>query len=436
MKKRLRLVPLLVLVVVVASSCIWPAFRYGPERTGFNSAETTLGVANVGSLNRKWTAQTGAATTSSPAVAQGVLYISTSTGELRAFDAAGSTGCSGTPKTCTPLWTAVLGGFSMSSPAVSGGVVYVGATIPVYADPFDVLDGVFYAFDATGTTGCSGTPKVCTPLWRADSDQAGASSPVVVGGRVYLGMDGLQAFDAAGSVNCTGTPTVCTPIWTGGTGGFTVSSPALAGNVAYQLTGGTLEAFNVDGTTGCSGTPTVCTPIWRATLGSFDSSPAVSGDLLYIGADDGKVRAFKTAATFPQCTGVAPKTCNPLWSVTTGGEVDASPAVADGVVYVGSRDDKLYALDAATGTVLWTATTGGDVTSSPTVANGVVYVGSDDGDIYAFDATGTTGCSGTPKVCTPLWSDSTGDAVGSSPVVVNGTLYVSSTDGTLYAYGL
>jgi outer membrane protein assembly factor BamB len=157
-----------------------------------------------------------------------------------------------------------------------------------------------------------------------------------------------------------------------------------------------------DGTTGCvGGAPASCQKIWMASIGSFESTPAVSGGRLYLGADDGKVRAFKTAATLPQCTNGVPKTCNPLWSVTTGGQVDSSPAVADGVVYVGSRDDKLYALDAATGAVLWTATTGGDVSSSPVVANGVVYVGSEDSKIYAYDASGTTGCSGTPKVCTP-----------------------------------
>jgi outer membrane protein assembly factor BamB len=62
----------------------------------------------------------------------------------------------------------------------------------------------------------------------------------------------------------------------------------------------------------------------------------------------------------------------------------SSPAVANGVVYVGAGDDKLHAFDAARGTKLWTATTGASVDSSPTVANGMVYVGSADGKLYAF----------------------------------------------------
>ena len=47
----------------------------------------------------------------------------------------------------------------------------------------------------------------------------------------------------------------------------------------------------------------------------------------------------------------------------------------------------MYALNATTGAVLWTATTGGAVDSSPAVANGVVYVGSDDDKVYALNAT-------------------------------------------------
>jgi outer membrane protein assembly factor BamB len=58
------------------------------------------------------------------------------------------------------------------------------------------------------------------------------------------------------------------------------------------------------------------------------------------------------------------------------------------VVYVGSWDHNVYALNAKTGVRLWSYTTGNDyvfsVTSSPAVANGVVYVGSVDGKVYAF----------------------------------------------------
>ena len=54
------------------------------------------------------------------------------------------------------------------------------------------------------------------------------------------------------------------------------------------------------------------------------------------------------------------------------------------MIYIGSGDDSVYALNAATGAKLWSYHTGNQVFSSPTVANGVVYVGSGDGNMYAF----------------------------------------------------
>ena len=73
-----------------------------------------------------------------------------------------------------------------------------------------------------------------------------------------------------------------------------------------------------------------------------------------------------------------------MWSYLTGDYVDSAPAFADGVVYVGSDDNNLYALNATTGATVWTYGTGNSVESSPAVANGVVYVGSDDNSVYAF----------------------------------------------------
>ena len=72
--------------------------------------------------------------------------------------------------------------------------------------------------------------------------------------------------------------------------------------------------------------------------------------------------------------------------VMTGGDVDSSPIVTGGVVYVGSLDNHLYALDAATGDLLWRYETGNGVYSSPGIDSGVVYVGSLDNYLYALEA--------------------------------------------------
>ena len=75
-----------------------------------------------------------------------------------------------------------------------------------------------------------------------------------------------------------------------------------------------------------------------------------------------------------------------LWNYTTGSDVDSSPAVVNGVVYIGSYDDNVYALNAANGAKIWNYTTGSDVGSSPAVVGGVVYIGSYDGNVYALNA--------------------------------------------------
>ena len=122
-------------------------------------------------------------------------------------------------------------------------------------------------------------------------------------------------------------------------------------------------------------------------------------------------------------TSSAPSTANVQWNYMTAGQVRSSPAVADGIVFVGSYDDKVYALNATTGTLIWSYTTGGDVFSSPAFANGRVFVGSTDGKVYALNA--STGVL--------LWNYTTGGAVYSSPAIYDGKVYVGSFDGKVYA---
>ena len=70
------------------------------------------------------------------------------------------------------------------------------------------------------------------------------------------------------------------------------------------------------------------------------------------------------------------------WNYMTKGAVYSSPAASDGIIYVGSYDHNVYALNATTGVKVWNYPTGGHVYSSPTVANGIVYVGSYDNNVY------------------------------------------------------
>jgi outer membrane protein assembly factor BamB len=134
--------------------------------------------------------------------------------------------------------------------------------------------------------------------------------------------------------------------------------------------------------------------------------------MLYIGSEDWNLYALNaTTGAF-------------VWSYAAGYPVFSSPAVANGVVYVGCDNHNTYALNATTGAFVWSYTIGGQVLSSPAVANGVVYVGSfQDGTVYALNAT-----SGAK-----LWNYTTGNEVFSSPAVANGVVYVGSLDNNVYA---
>ncbi|MFI8076274.1 PQQ-binding-like beta-propeller repeat protein [Streptomyces sp. NPDC086033] len=111
------------------------------------------------------------------------------------------------------------------------------------------------------------------------------------------------------------------------------------------------------------------------------------------------------------------------WRFDAANQLSAAPTVADGVVYVGSGDHNLYAIDAATGAKKWAYETGDQINSSPAVLDGVVYFGSNDRNVYAVHAD-----TGRKK-----WSYTTGKAVAASPAVVGGTVYIGGWDNHMYA---
>jgi len=159
-------------------------------------------------------------------------------------------------------------------------------------------------------------------------------------------------------------------------------------------------------------TPTPFHRPWKYTTEStVQSSPVVVDGLVYVGSNDHRLYALDAA------------TGTPRWIHRTGAAVRSSPAVVDGTVYVGSWDGKVSALDAATGALRWTHTTDAPVQSSPAIADGLVYVGTNYGSMYALDA-----ATGTPR-----WTHTTDGPVQSSPAIADGLVYVGSDDRKVYA---
>ena len=293
-----------------------------------------------------WSADQGAGN-ASPTVAGGVVYAGSSDGRLSAFDAAGQTNCSLTQfglQFCQPLWTATLDG-ALNTVAVAGSTVYA------LSRP-DTL----YAFDAAGETGCTGTPKVCAPLWTApppDSTTTSSSAPVVSGGRVYTTDQTrrLRVFDAAGGTSCSGHPVSCTPLWTAqipsSAGASALDAPAVANDRVYVGN----AVYDATGASNCSGTPVVCTPLW--TVAGGGRLPIVANGIEFVGGAMGAGGTTLPLAAF-DATGAAgcsgtPVVCEPLWTVDPGGEISGSPAIVNGVLYVttsGANELDLRALHA------------------------------------------------------------------------------------------
>ncbi len=147
------------------------------------------------------------------------------------------------------------------------------------------------------------------------------------------------------------------------------------------------------------------------TGGTVYSSPTVVGGIVYVGSSDNYLYAIDAA------TGIE------KWKFKAGSWIESSPAVVNGIVYFGSNDQKVYALDAQTGDKIWEYKTRYAVKSSPAVAGNIVYIGSDDYSVYALDA----------RTGNQIWEFKTGGYVMSSPAVSNGIVYVGSADGFCYA---
>ncbi len=83
-------------------------------------------------------------------------------------------------------------------------------------------------------------------------------------------------------------------------------------------------------------------------------------------------------------TNAVPQDVVPKWTFRCEDEVRSSPRVADGVLYIGSYDHNLYALDAERGTFIWKFPTQAGIASTPVIYQNQAMIGSDDGHLYAI----------------------------------------------------
>ncbi len=122
----------------------------------------------------------------------------------------------------------------------------------------------------------------------------------------------------------------------------------------------------------------------------------------------------------------ADKTLTPplqlLWKFKTGGPLHASPVVANGVLYIGSTDGKLYALNAKRWDIKWVFNAGSAIRYSATVLGARVYFSARNNKVYALNA--DTG--------EPVWEFKSKSWMDAPPIVVDGKLYIGAFPSKIY----
>lgn len=245
------------------------------------------------------------------------------------------------------------------------------------------------------------------PLWKIRAGSLLEFPPVLAYGRLYFGTNNgrFLAVDAE-----TGEAD-----WEKDFGRCTAASPAVGDGVVYQPlmdpspcrehkqdAPGFLVALDAE--TGRE--------LWRFRAGVIESSPLLVDGVLYFGSWDKKMYALDA------------ETKRVLWTVGTGDKIKGGPAYANGTIFFGSYDDKVYAVDARTGKTRWSASGNGNFYATPALAYGRVFVGSTDGRVYAFGA----------KSGNLLWATATDGYVYSSAGVWRRAVYAGSYDGRFYAF--
>ena len=164
----------------------------------WNPYEKVLSVNNVGSMVAKWSYAIGTDYYSSPAVANGAVYVGSTDDNVYALNA----------HTGAKLWSYTTGDIVFSSPAVVNGVVYVGSD-----------DKSVYALSAS--TGAK--------LWSYTTGWGVESSPTVSHGVVYIGSEDGSVYALKASTGAK--------LWSYALGGQVGTSSAVANGMLYIGTG-------------------------------------------------------------------------------------------------------------------------------------------------------------------------------------------------------
>ena len=117
------------------------------------------------------------------------------------------------------------------------------------------------------------------------------------------------------------------------------------------------------------------------------SSPLLHQDMLIAATFDSWIREtifLRKNLVFALDT----KTGEQIWTFEIKGDIFSSPCAAKDIIFVGSLDRSIYAIDMK-GTLRWTFQTQGEIWSSPSYNGDNIFIGSDDGFLYCLDLDGS-----------------------------------------------
>jgi outer membrane protein assembly factor BamB len=147
--------------------------------------------------------------------------------------------------------------------------------------------------------------------------------------------------------------------------------------------------------------------------GGFESTAAVVDGVVYAGSTNGSVYAVDLAKGKQR------------WQFPTSSRFTASAAVRGGRVYIGDNDGTFYCLDATSGKKLWEFATDGEIDSSANFHGEHVLFGSQDALLYCLDTSGKL-----------VWKCPAGDQIRCTPTVLDDTGFVAGCDAHLHAVDL
>ena len=336
---------------------------------------------DTGSGEGMWTFDAGGEVNTPPVTADGVIFVE-SVSHIYALDVV----------TGDVLWDLDAGPEARPMPAVADGLVFVSIRVG------DVLNT--HAVDA----------RSGNVLWIADVPMSLVTRirPTVVGSRLYVAdlWNTLHALDSAtGAVE-----------WTFASELAIASPPVVAAGRVFLAAGTSIYAL--DEVTGRL--------IWQQDFSwsfwsdgqflSHDVPPIVDGDTIYFTAGQS---IFRLDAANGEV----------LWSFQVGGSIETPPATEQGVVYIASTGNQLFATDPSKAhykpeEIIWGFDLGNETIHSPKISNGVLYAQTSDGTLKAFD--GATGYL--------LWESHVGDFPDQpSHTVVDDTVYAATSDGSVFA---